>query len=175
MLPVLTKNIVENDWDSVRGLWKSSVDKISTICLPISAFLSAFSHQFIVNVFGEKYIGSAIIFTIFTLLAPIKCISFGLVLRASGKPFYDVIGASFYLVVSTVTVYLGITIYGSVGAALGVVLSTLLLALFMTQLVRKETDGQLKFFDLIPYGFFVKYALFLGVAFLCKYIYEYLF
>jgi O-antigen/teichoic acid export membrane protein len=167
MLPQLTSYIANNEWDKLRHLWRESVDKISLIALPLAAFLTVFSYEFITLFFGEQYAGAAKIFLIFSLLAPIKCISFGLIFRASGKPQYDLIGAIVFLILSTTLTFVGVTFWGELGVALGVVIATLLLAFLMTFLIKMYTKGEMGFFDILPGFFFIRFigwiSLFFGL------------
>jgi len=174
MLPQLTSHIANNEWDKLRQLWRASVDKISLVALPLAAFLTVFSYEFITLFFGEQYGDAAKIFLIFSLLAPIKCISFGLIFRASGKPQYDVIGALVFLGLSTTLTFLGVTLWGELGVALGVVTATLLLALLMSVLVKVHTKGEVGFFDLLPGFFFYRFIGWVSLFFVVKNIIEWI-
>ncbi|WP_394146939.1 oligosaccharide flippase family protein [Shewanella atlantica] len=172
MLPQLTSHIVNNEWGKLRQLWRDSVDKISLVALPLAAFLTVFSFEFITLVFGKQYGAAAQIFLVFSLLAPIKCISFGLIFRASGKPQYDVIGALAFLALSTTLTFAGVTLWGELGVALGVVVATLLLALLMSVLVKVHTKGEVGFFDLLPGFFFYRFIGWVSLFFVVKNIIE---
>jgi len=168
MLPQITAHIANNEWNELRLLWRESVNKISLFALPLAAVLTVFSSEFITLVFGEQYRSASTIFLIFSLLAPIKCISFGLIFRASGKPQYDVIGASVFLILSSVFTLVGVSIWGPVGAAVGVVLATLLLACMMSLMVKAHTKGEIGVFDLIPTFFFYRFFGLLSACWIFK-------
>lgn len=168
MLPQLTSHIVNNQWDKLRSLWRESVDKISLVALPLAAVLTVFSYEFITLFFGDKYGDAATIFLIFSLLAPIKCISFGLIFRASGKPQYDLIGAVVFLIISTILTFVGVTYWGEIGVAVGVVMATLLLVLLMTLLIKIYTKGEMGFFDILPGFFFVRFIGWISLFFAFK-------
>jgi O-antigen/teichoic acid export membrane protein len=172
MLPQLTSHIVNNDWEAVRQLWRDSVDKISIIALPLAAFLTIFSYEFITFIFGEQYADSARIFLIFSLLAPVKCISFGLIFRASGKPQYDLVGALVFLGLSTTLTFLGVRYWGAFGVAFGIVFATLCLAFLMSVLIKIHTKGEVGFFDLLPSFFFYRFIGWIILFFVIKNIIE---
>ncbi|MDT3336844.1 oligosaccharide flippase family protein [Shewanella sp. SP1S1-7] len=145
------------DWEAFSQLWKSALNKIAMVCLPISALLVVFSEEFITILFGEVYVEAVWIFVAFSLLAPIRCVSFGYIFKVIGKTHLDVIGAIVLLVLTVVLVTLGLNYYGELGAALGVVLSTYILSFFMMLIIKRQTNNNMKFSSILPMNLFVKF------------------
>jgi O-antigen/teichoic acid export membrane protein len=143
----------ERRWVEFKSLWQSCVMKVGMICIPIATFFAAFSSYFIMLVFGDQYSDSATVFTVFSLLAPIKCVSFGLILRSLGRPQYDLWGAILFLVITALSVPIGIWLLGGTGAAVAIAVSTFVLVGFMILMIKRESGGELRVFDVIPVRF----------------------
>jgi O-antigen/teichoic acid export membrane protein len=91
-----------------------------------------------------------------------------LIFRASGKPQYDLIGAVVFLIISTILTFVGVTYWGEIGVAVGVVMATLLLVFLMTLLIKIYTKGEMGFFDILPVFFFVRFIGWISLFFAFK-------
>ncbi|ELP8106282.1 oligosaccharide flippase family protein [Vibrio vulnificus] len=163
------------DWEAFSQLWESAVNKIAIVCLPISALLVVFSDEFITLLFGQVYIEAVWVFVVFSLLAPIRCVSFGYIFKVIGKTHLDVIGAIILLILTIVFVTLGTNCYGELGAAVGVVLSTYVLSLCMMLIIKRQTNNNMKFSKMLPISLFVKFIVFILMFSLLKFSFFWLF
>lgn len=166
-LPKFTSLISEKKWHEYKNLWAESIDKIGRVSLPLAALVIIFSHEFITLLFGVEYSQSVPVFLLFSLIAPLKCISLGLYFRASGLPKYDVIGAVVFFIFSVVFSLYG-SQYGMIGVATGMILSLVVFMIFMLTMIYSHSSGNIRFSDVIPPSFILKYIMWLVVFYLIR-------
>lgn len=150
LLPKVTQYASKQDWNAIKNAWTENVYKSSKIILPISLIVFVFSDKFILFLFGEKYVEAHYVMSIFALMAPIRVCSFGLILRAMGKTYYDLISALIFILLAISSSYIGINSHGLMGGAIGITLSVYILAAINSIFVWKETNKNIGFFDLLP-------------------------
>ena len=170
LMPKLTRSCSKQDWSEVKRLWGSTIHEMCLLLLPIAASFAVFSDYFVRFVFGEKYSDAAVIFSIFSILAPIRSVSFGLILRALGQSRYDFYSALLFLISSFVFCGLGVLVSGTIGAAVGLVFSVISVSIYMGWLTRRETSGHIGYFDILPVRaiiIFITLILLLIAARLC--------
>ncbi|KJR16047.1 oligosaccharide flippase family protein [Vibrio sp. S234-5] len=165
----------KGDWLNFSKLWVRAINKISIICLPLSALFMVFSEEFISVLFGKAYVSGSWIFICFSLLAPIRCVSFGHIFKVIGKPHLDVIGAVFLLIMTLLFVTVGTKTYGALGAAIGVVLSVYSMSIFLVFVIKQQTKGNMKLLNIFPASLFVTFFSSLFVFSALKYSFFWLF
>ena len=170
LLPRLAELQEKGDWDAIRNVWRDAVRRMGNIVLPLAAIMVVFSREIVVAIFGQEYSESALIFSIFALLAPIRSVSFGLMLRASGQSQYDALGAGAFLVSSIALCITFGAYFGYVGVAVGMVTSVVLVAMLLSVFVNRVTAGEIRFFDLMPGTFLIKFVAFLMAAWVVRQI-----
>jgi O-antigen/teichoic acid export membrane protein len=175
LLPKLAALQEKGDWEAIRNVWRDAVRRMGNIVLPLAAVLVVFSREIVVAIFGKDYSESAVIFAIFALLAPIRSVSFGLMLRASGRSQYDALGAGAFLVSSIVLCITFGAYFGYVGVAVGMVMSVVFVALLLSVFVNRVTGGEVRFFDLMPATFLVKFLVLLMATWAVRQIAYFLF
>ena len=89
-------------------------------------FLLCVAPDLMCVLFGEKYAGSAVPFRIYLLLLPMRTITFGAVLQATGKSRHILISTVLVLTVNAVAGWLAVGWFGPVGAAAASVAATYL-------------------------------------------------
>jgi O-antigen/teichoic acid export membrane protein len=168
LLPDLAALYQRNDWDAIRRIWRNAVNRMGNITLPLAAVMVVFREEIVVLVFGETYRDAAVIFGLFALLAPIRSVAFGLLLKASGRSHYDALGAAAFLACSVVLcVTLG-SLYGYVGIAVAMVMSVIGVALLLSVFVLKVTNGEIGLLTLMPASFLLKFGVLLLSAWLLR-------
>lgn len=151
----------QQEWAEITRLWRRALVRSAVIVFPIAAILIVLAEDFIVFVFGETYRESAIIFRIYLLLAPVRIMTFGLVLRAAGHTKPDLYGAVSYLVAVGVFGITGVSLFGAPGAVAAVVLCSIGLAAFLSSQTRAFTVGAISLKDMYPPHMF---AIFFAVV-----------
>lgn len=154
LLPQFSALAKTKDWSSIVALWKTALIRSAIVVFPVAAMLIVLSEDFIAVVFGEKYLGAALIFQLYLLLAPLRIMTFGLVLRAAGNNKPDLYGAIGYFVAVTVFVLLGVHLAETAGAMLAVVVCTFGLALYLALETKRMTLGNIKLFEIYPPALF---------------------
>jgi O-antigen/teichoic acid export membrane protein len=84
-------------------------------------FLLAAAPEVMGLLFGPDYVESATVFRIYLLMLPIRIIMFGALLRATGHGRHILIQAVLTLIANLVLSWVGIRLFGPVGAAIATV------------------------------------------------------
>ena len=129
-------------------LFRKAAAASAVILFPLTVFFLVYAQEFIVFMFSEKYIGSTTPFVVFLFHMPIKIVVYQSAFVALGKT-----GAVFWrtlisLIASVPMVWVGVKLFGTVGAAIG---STIVLYLWnvpynLIYLARQFDCGILYFF-----------------------------
>lgn len=129
-------------------LFRKAAAASAVILFPLTVFFLVYAREFIVCMFSEKYIGSTAPFIVFLFHMPIKIVVYQSAYVALGKT-----GAVFWrtlvsLIVSIPMVWLGVKMFGTVGAAIGstVVLYAWNVPYNLIYLARQFNCGILYFF-----------------------------
>lgn len=166
LLPKFSKLAANRDWETIAVLWRSALEQSAIIVFPVAATLIVLAKPFIIVVFGEKFVDAAPVFQTFLLLAPIRIMTFGLVLRASGHTKQDLVGGIGYLVIVTILAAVGAKIMGPVGATLAVVFCTAGLAFWLAWLTKRFTNGGIKISHMYPPHLLITFAITILMAYL---------
>jgi len=125
-------------------LWSRAIRKIGTLVIPMSCFLFAFSYEAVVLLFSSKYSDSSPIFAVYVMLAPIRIVSFGTLFMALNKNRYYLLGHIIACVANVPVVLLGYFLLGPLGAAIGVVIVSYVLAAGLLRIGARELKTELK-------------------------------
>jgi len=112
LLSKFSKLAANREWGTIAVLWRSALEQSAIIVFPVAAVLIVLAQPFIVVIFGVKFVDATPIFQAFLLLAPIRIMTFGLVLRASGHTKPDLVGGVGYLVIVTMMATVGAKVIG---------------------------------------------------------------
>lgn len=162
IMPEITAAAQRRDWDAILGMWRDLLRKNAAMIFPVSAVLVVFAHEFIVVLFGERYAAAGPILMLFSLLGPIRAVTFGLILRACGYTSADLAGAVFFLVVVAIALGPAIDLFGVVGAAATVVIATVLVAVLLVLLTVRISGDRVRAWELYPPRYLLMYAALLG-------------
>ncbi|HEX7114296.1 MAG TPA: oligosaccharide flippase family protein [Steroidobacter sp.] len=162
IMPELTAAAQRKDWDAILGIWHDLLRKNAAMIFPVSAALVTFAHEFVVVLFGERYAAAAPILALFSLLGPIRAVTFGLILRAFGYTSADLAGAVFFLVAVAIALGPAIGFFGVQGAAATVVIATVLVAVLIVLLTVRISGGRVRAWQLYPPRYLLIYAALLG-------------
>lgn len=165
LLSKFSKLSANREWAAISVLWRTALEQSAIIAFPVAAVLIVLAKPFIIVVFGMKFVDATPVFQSFLLLAPIRVMTFGLVLRASGRTKPDLVGGLGYLVIVTILATVGAQIMGPIGAALAVVFCTASLAFWLAWLTRRLTNGEIKISHMYPPRLLFIFAIMILMAY----------
>jgi O-antigen/teichoic acid export membrane protein len=150
LLPEVARLIKEGQYDEATEIWRSAVYRGAVWTFPIAAFCMVSGRPIVVLLFGQKYVDAGVIFSIFSALAIIRVMTFGLALRALGKTRIELVASTAYIFSSLGGAYLTATYIGLEGVALWVVVNTCLLGLLLRWLTKRVSRGRLDILRVFP-------------------------
>jgi O-antigen/teichoic acid export membrane protein len=98
--------------------------KSAVLILPLMAYLFCIAPELMMGLFGKQYEWSAVPFRIYLLQLPIRTITFGAILQATGNNQYILIQSILSLAANFIIGWYLTGVLGAVGAALGSVFAT---------------------------------------------------
>jgi O-antigen/teichoic acid export membrane protein len=128
VLPEIARLFKTKNFEEIFILKKKVIMNTIFITYPILVFLLFYSSDLILVYLGSKYISSAIIFSVFNLTLLIRINDYSDILIAANKSKYIFKSYLFTFLLNITLNYLFINLLGSVGAAIGTVLSIIVLA-----------------------------------------------
>lgn len=126
LLGEMSKNIKENKLDMALSLFKISATKTALILFPIMVYLLFNAKELMILLYSEKYTLSALPFTIYLLLLPIRIVVFGSVLIAMGKSKVILYRSLAELPLNIILSILMFKLFGYLGIAIATVIVTYL-------------------------------------------------
>lgn len=111
-------------------LFRSSAFFMSGFLFPLFGLCFFYAHEIILLLFGEKYVYSAELFSITSLLIPMRICNYTVLLQIKSKGNIILAGAMLDFAVAIVSMYLFYPIWGLKGLALAMVIATYVQAAF---------------------------------------------
>jgi Membrane protein involved in the export of O-antigen and teichoic acid len=170
LMPEIAAAAKVNDWSAVLSVWQDLLRKNAAMVLPLSAALVIFAEEFITVLFGTAYRAAAPVFAIFSLLGPLRAVTFGLILRALGRTSLDFAAAVAFLVFVALAINPALRIGGLTAAAATVVSATALVALLLVILTVRASGGRIRAGQLYPPKYLLAYAALLGAFYALRLI-----
>ena len=116
--------------------------------------------------FGVRYIDAATVFVLFNSFVFLRVITFGLALRAMNKTHIEFMLTLIYLLFSVVGSYFMVNYYNIEGAAIWVIVNTIILSLALSLYTLRFSGGRLSMWRIYPVKLFiVGFSCFLVVFF----------
>ncbi len=112
----------------IVALIHRAMEKCAMVLLPAMIFLFCLAPELMRLMFGKPYEASSIPFRIYLLMLPIRTLTFGAVLQATGHSRNVLIQSILGLFVGACFDYVGIRLFGPVGAAIGSVVTIYLVS-----------------------------------------------
>lgn len=116
-----TKLYAEGRTDEIIRLIHSAMIKCGMILIPLMFFLLITAPQVMTILFGPRYAESATVFRIYLLMLPIRTLTFGALLRATGHSHHILFQAVLTLFANAILTWVGIRLFGPIGAAIATV------------------------------------------------------
>lgn len=128
-----------------RAMLRSAI-----LLIPTMVFLLCVAPDLMRFLFGEKYEASAVPFRVYLLLLPIRTITFGAVLQATGKSRHILVSSGLGLAAIAAFGWLGIGWFGPIEAAIGSVTAIYLVVVPYLMTVIRSTL-RVQFRELFPW------------------------
>lgn len=124
MMPKFVEAYKNNDTESILYSWHSVIRMMATFIYPCCIFLICSASILIPLLFSDKYIGSVIIFQIYTLGLLTRISTFNVIIRAIGKT-RAMLWVSLFSIFSNIALtYLFMSLWGLIGAPIATVITT---------------------------------------------------
>ena len=123
ILPDLVRLYSDGRLSSAIDLFHRSALKCGAILIPIAGLFFLLAPEIMRAIYGPEYIESALYFRIFLVLLPLRVVTFGVLFQAAGRNDIVLVRVLIGLPITGAVCWLGVRLYGPVGAAWGAVLS----------------------------------------------------
>jgi len=151
LIPKITSNIKNKEYSQAEILWKTASYKSALLSFPLAIVFIIEAEYIITLLFSDKYSDAAPIFSLFSSLALLRIISFGLGLRAMGKTNVEFYCTLLYLISSGLGAYFFTSYFGVYGAALWLVVNTVMYAIFISLMTAKVSEYNLRLWRVYPF------------------------
>ena len=128
----------DNDFIEIFRLWAKSIKFTSSILIFIMFILLLNAEFLITLMYGIEYKSSVKPFMIYLLLLPIRTMVFSTLITVTSKTKYILYGAFMYLIFNVIFSIILIKEFGFIGPAIATVISTYLLGIFYSFVIKKQ-------------------------------------
>jgi O-antigen/teichoic acid export membrane protein len=156
-------------YEDIIQIWLNGTRKLALIYFPITVFFIFVSEEFITAVFTERYLSSVPIFIVTLLRLPTDIFITHTVLKAFAETKFIFKLNVVILIMTGIFVYFFIHIFGMIGAAVGTVLSFVLIRIIEILKIRKLIGIKLN--RLIPWKILIKI---MSISIICGIISSYI-
>ena len=119
-------------------LWHTSIIKVSTIILPVFAFLMFFAESLITLIFSEGYQDACVPFRVYLCLLPLRLCAYGAVLRSMGATKPVLSSTILSLLINVALNYPLYLWLGLSGPATASVIAQLFAIIYLLQVIRSK-------------------------------------
>ncbi|MCI2285064.1 oligosaccharide flippase family protein [Colwellia sp. MSW7] len=151
LIPQITRDIKNKDYKQAQTLWKTVSYKSALLSFPIAILFIVEAEYIVTLLFSEKYRAAAPIFALFSSLALLRVITFGLGLRAMGKTNVEFYCTLVYLVSSGIGAYFFTKHLGMQGAAIWVLANTVIYAILISLVTAIVSGYNLRLWQVYPF------------------------
>ncbi|WP_066175330.1 oligosaccharide flippase family protein [Bacillus marinisedimentorum] len=161
MIPEIRKLIEERHLDESSKLFILATKKVASITLPIMCFLLLWSKEFIEVMYSNEYLDSAPIFQVYLLYFLIRISFTGPVFVSLGLNKFLLLKTLISLLLNVVLTYIFISHIGAIGAAIGTILSSIIVTAFLV-FPKLSKEFSVPAWQLYPFKSVVK-LIFIGL------------
>jgi len=151
LIPQITRDIKNKEYKQAQTLWKTVSYKSALLSFPIAILFIVEAEYIVTLLFSEKYRAAAPIFALFSSLALLRVITFGLGLRAMGKTNVEFYCTLVYLVSSGIGAYFFTKHLGMQGAAIWVLANTVIYAILISLVTAIVSGYNLRLWQVYPF------------------------
>jgi len=153
-MPSFVKYYKENRIEELISVWHTSIRFMAAFIYPCCLFLIISAPLLIPALFSEKYIGSVIIFQIYTVGMLSRISTFDIILRVIGKTKIILIAAVMSIIVNVGLTYSLMAIWGLIGAPIATVITLFFMRL--TYLIAITRHFEVTLYEVFPWGSLMK-------------------
>ena len=150
LMPKITELLKANDFEQATILWLRAAAKTATVTYPLAVLLMINANLVVKALFGVKYIGATTVFVLFNSFVFLRVITFGLALRAMDKTHIELMLTLIYLLFSVIGGYFMVNYYSIIGAAIWVIVNTIIHSLFLSLYTLHFSGGRLSLWRIYP-------------------------
>lgn len=143
-MPNFVKSYKENNISGLLDTWHSSVRLMAMFIYPCCLFLIVAAPLLIPALFSEKYIGSVIIFQIYSIGILSRISTFDIILRVIGNTKVIFWSALLSIFLNITLTYFFMQLWGLMGAPIATVISLMIMRLTYLIAITKHLDITLK-------------------------------
>jgi O-antigen/teichoic acid export membrane protein len=150
ILPSLSRMHQENRKQDFLSAWSNAVDKTAFFVMPLFFFFLLYAPDFMITLFSQRYVESALPFRVYLLVLPVRVAQYGVLLLALGvtRPlFYGALGD---LVLNLALSIALVRPLGYVGPALATVCTTWLEVLYYLAVAKGKLGTGFR--SILPWG-----------------------
>ncbi len=144
------------DVETIRALWVVIVRRMSAFVLPTLALLALIGNDLIVALYGERYAASGIVFSIWVFHLLRYVAPYGVLPRVYGETVFILWVSVFSLIGTLITLAVGMTLWGYLGAAVANVISMYLVT--VPQVIKGHQLLGVPLRTFMPWGSLVRLA-----------------
>ena len=123
LVPEVSRLHGTGEYEKAMALFRRSAVKCGSILIPLAGLLFLTAPQIMTTIYGPEYERSALVFRIYLAILPLRSINYGVLFQSAGRSDLVLTRAILNLLFNTcLTIWLA-SILGTVGAAVGTLLS----------------------------------------------------
>jgi len=150
LMPKITRLLKANHIEQATYLWRRAAAKTAALTFPLAVLLMINADLVVTALFGVRYIDATTVFVLFNSFVFLRVMTFGLALRAMEKTHIELMLTLIYLLLSLVGSYFMASYYGIKGAAISVILNTIILSLALSFYTLRVSGGKLSLLTIYP-------------------------
>lgn len=163
VLPEMTALLSAGKKGDAVLLWKKVFDRSALVTFSSFFFLLLVSESLVVGLFSAEYTRSVPIFRIYLAMMPLRVMTFGLLLRATGRTVYDLWGSVIFLLINVGLGVVLVKVVGVTGPAWSTILAFTILVSYLTAITTRKLRWSL--LDVFPWRVILFHAAVAGVPF----------
>jgi len=163
--PELVRFRNDRNHQAFTQLWRTLVEKLSWLVVPMTVFMVVFAPEIVVVLFSARYVESTPVFRLYALLSPIRIIGFSTLFMALDRNrvyFWGHVVACVAVVVAAPAL---LSSTGLLGAVIAIVMISYLLAAGFLVVAARTLDAQVR--TLLPFKLIFVLGLVSGIAAAC--------
>jgi len=162
MMPNLVSHHLKGEQGPLLELWLKSIRKVTIIVLPLVVFFVMAAKEFMVLMFGEAYVNSAIPFQIYTFILLQRVASYSNMQKALGSTKEITRGAVYLFSINAILCIPLLLWFGVAGPPLASVVAQTFTWWYALNVIRKLIG--VKFTEVFPFRFYGKALLISALA-----------
>ena len=150
LVPKMAKLFKNNQNSEAVEIWKKSVELNAIILFFCATTCFVFAPQIMTILYSQKYLAGVSVFRVYGLVLIMRITYFGMVLNSKGKSKFIMYSSVISLLLNFVLNYVGMNLFGMLGAALATFLSLMIIG--YAQLMFSARILEISIMDIFPWA-----------------------